>query len=132
MAKVSAEHKKYFETSVRNARDQPDIDIPRLNPNSTITGRPISLVKNEFKINIIDDKKAIYLYTVEFKPESSGPREKPLKKEDNRNIVHNIMRDIPVKIAFDGGQLCVLNMEIPRHENVREGSSDTVYISQTG
>ena len=44
---------------------QADMDIPTMKPNQTISGRQIKLVKNEFKINILDGTKTLGLWRVD-------------------------------------------------------------------
>lgn len=44
---------------------QADMDIPKMDPNQSITGRNIKLVKNEFKINILDENKLLGLWRVD-------------------------------------------------------------------
>ena len=41
------------------------MDIPTMAPNQSISGRQIKLVKNEFKINILEDTKTLGLWRVD-------------------------------------------------------------------
>ena len=41
------------------------MEIPTMAPNQSISGRQIKLVKNEFKINILEDTKTLGLWRVD-------------------------------------------------------------------
>lgn len=50
---------------IQEISGQADMDIPKMDPGQSITGRNIALVKNEFKINILDENKVLALWRVD-------------------------------------------------------------------
>ena len=49
------------------------MDIPKMPPNSQLKGRDIPLLKNEFRINLLDKKKVSTLWRVDIQVSCNFP-----------------------------------------------------------
>lgn len=78
-------------------------DLPLVKVQGELTsGRAIPLMTNQYKVQI-DGKRVLHLYAISMDKESMGKGEKPLKKEDQRNVIDNLMKELGIKLAYDGG-----------------------------
>ena len=58
-------------TLVERVNQEADMDIAKMPPNQTLKGRKISLLKNEFKINVQNPDQVLTLWRVEIKVSSN-------------------------------------------------------------
>ena len=96
---------------VEEARSIEDIPIRKLSADKqVISGRKIEILQNQFKIEITDPTRMIGIYEVAFQPLSTGKFDKPLKREDNRNLIQNLSKELGTNgLKYDGENLLISN-----------------------
>lgn len=119
--------------AVEEARAVEDIPLARLAPEKqTISGRKIQIYQNQFRIDVTDPKRMMAVYEVTVKPTSQGKFDKPLKREDNRNVIQNLSKKIRTPLKFDGENLLISNSLLHKIDDrcIRAGrESVDVYAS---
>ena len=100
-----------------------------------ISGRKIEILQNQFKIEITDPTRMIGIYEVVFQPMSTGKFDKPLKREDNRNLIQQLSKALGTQgLKYDGENLLVSNQLLHkmRHSSLRAAreSPQDVYVSR--
>ena len=96
---------------VEEARSVEDIPLAKLSADKqVISGRKIEILQNQFKIEITDPTRMIGIYEVAFQPLSTGKFDKPLKREDNRNLIQNLSKELGTNgLKYDGENLLISN-----------------------
>jgi len=97
--------------AVEEARSVEDIPLAKLSADKqVISGRKIEILQNQFKIEITDPTRMIGIYEVAFQPLTSGKFDKPLKREDNRNLIQNLSKVLGTNgLKYDGENLLISN-----------------------
>ena len=75
----------------------------------------------------------IGIYEVTFKPLSQGKFDKPLKREDNRNLIQNLSKTLGTNgLKYDGENLLISNQLLHKinHPDLRGArENEDVYVS---
>ena len=121
-------------TLVEEARDVEDLPLAKLSADKqVISGRKIEILQNQFKIEITDPSRMIGIYEVTFKPLSQGKFDKPLKREDNRNLIQNLSKTLGTNgLKYDGENLLISNQLLHKinHQDLRGArENEDVYVS---
>ena len=67
-------------------------------------------MQNQFKIEISDPTRMIGIYEAAFKPLTSGKFDKPLKREDKRNLIQNLSKELGTNgLKYDGENILISN-----------------------
>ena len=119
---------------VEEARDVEDLPLAKLSADKqVISGRKIEILQNQFKIEITDPSRMIGIYEVPFKPLSQGKFDKPLKREDNRNLIQNLSKTLGTNgLKYDGENLLISNQLLHKinHQDLRGArENEDVYVS---